>query len=190
MTTQGNLLTRILRLLDDAGIPNMVVGSLASSFHGEPRQTRDIDLVIDPSPDALRGFVAKVPADELYVDPDGAEEALAQRGSFNVIEIATGWKVDLLLRRDRPFSREEFARRMPVHLLGTDAHIATAEDTILAKLEWGRDGGSMRQLRDVAGILEAQGDSLDSEYLARWVAGLGIQAEWRGAQDAGHAEGT
>ncbi len=184
MNDPGELLARILRLLDAADIPHMVVGSLASSFHGEPRQTRDIDLVIDPAPDALRQFVASLPADELYVEPSAADEALARRGTFNVIEIATGWKVDLLVRRDRRFSREEFARRLPVHLLGADAHIATAEDTILAKLEWARDGGSERQLRDVAGILDAQGDSLDHEYLAEWVGALGIAAEWRRVQDA------
>lgn len=190
MTDQGSLLARIVRLLDAADIPHMVVGSLASSFHGEPRQTRDIDIVIDPSDDALRRFIAMLPVDELYADADAAGEALTRRGAFNVIEIASGWKVDLMIRRDRPFSREEFGRRLAVRLLETDAHVATAEDTILAKLEWAREGSSERQLRDVAAILEAQGESLDHAYLARWVGVLGVEAEWRGAQDAVLAEGS
>lgn len=183
MTDQGALLARILGLLDAADVPHMVVGSLASSFHGEPRQTRDIDIVIDPAADALRRFVALLPGDELYADADAADKALARHGAFNVIEIASGWKIDLMIRRDRPFSREEFGRRLAVRLLGTDAHVATAEDTILAKLEWAREGSSERQLRDVATILEAQGESLDHAYLARWVDALGLEGEWRHAQD-------
>ena len=184
MSAQGALLGRITRLLDDAGIPYMVVGSLASSFHGEPRQTRDIDLVIDPSDaDVLHRFVGRLPPDELYADADAAAEALTRRTSFNVIEAATGWKVDLIVRRDRAFSREELARRIRVRLLDTDIHLATAEDTIIAKLEWAALGESERQLRDVAAILDTQGGELDSEYLQRWIRDMGVEEAWQRAKN-------
>jgi hypothetical protein len=62
VTDQGELLRRITGILEQAAIPHMVVGSLASSFHGEPRQTRDIDIVIDPTPEALRRFVELLPS--------------------------------------------------------------------------------------------------------------------------------
>jgi hypothetical protein len=178
MTEQGDLLRRITGMLEEASIPHMVVGSLASSFHGEPRQTRDIDIVIDPTPEALRRFVELLPPDAYYADPDAATEALDRRTSFNIVEIHSGWKVDLIVRRDRPFSREELGRRVRVRLLDTDADIATAEDTIIAKLEWATEGESERQLRDVVAILETQGDSLDGEYIARWVRALGLEAAW------------
>lgn len=183
MTDQGELLRRIAGMLDEASIPHMVVGSLASSFHGEPRQTRDIDIVIDPTPEALRRFVELLPPDDFYADAEAATEALDRRTSFNVVEIHTGWKVDLIVRRDRPFSREELGRRIRVRLLDTDADIATAEDTIIAKLEWATEGQSERQLRDVAAILETQGDSLDQEYIGRWIRALGLEDAWARARE-------
>jgi len=180
--SQGELLARMVRGLDEAGIPHMVVGSLASSFHAEPRTTQDIDIVIDPTPESLRRFVEDLPRPELYADTDAAAEALDRRTSFNVIEADSGWKVDLLIRRDRPFSREELDRRIPVRLLETDTHIATAEDTIIAKLEWAKQGESGRQLRDVAAILTVNRDTLDHVYLDRWITSLGLTETWERAK--------
>ncbi len=180
--SQGDLLARIVRGLNEAGIPHMVVGSLASSFHAEPRTTQDIDIVIDPTPDGLTRFIEALPRPELYADAGAAAEALARRTSFNVIEADTGWKVDLLIRRDRPFSREELDRRIPVRILGADTHVATAEDTIIAKLEWAKLGESDRQLRDVASILAVNRDTLDHGYLDRWISSLGLSEIYHHSQ--------
>ena len=87
------------------------------------------------------------------MDADAAQRALVDRTQFNAIEAATGWKVDFLVRRDRPFSRAELARRIRVDLFGTAAWLASPEDTIIAKLEWATASGSDQQLRDVAGML-------------------------------------
>jgi hypothetical protein len=181
--SQGELLAHITRRLDHAGIPHMVVGSLAGSFHGEPRTTRDIDIVIDPSAQALHQFVDELPRADYYVDENAAIEALRRRASFNIIEMDSGWKVDLMVRKEREFSRTEFDRRIPVRLLGTDTLIATAEDTIVAKLEWAMAGESERQLRDVAGILAASGDVLDRDYVERWIAELGLNDVWSRARE-------
>jgi hypothetical protein len=183
VSEQGALLNRIVGMLSETSIPYMVVGSLASSFHGEPRQTRDIDIVIDPTTDDLRRFMQLLPPDDFYADADAAMEALERRTSFNLVETESGWKVDLIIRRDRPFSREELGRRIRVKLLGTEAEIATAEDTIIAKLEWATEGQSERQLRDVAAILETQEGSLDEDYIGRWVRALGIEDAWARAQE-------
>jgi len=180
--TQSDVISRIAGSLESAGIPYMVVGSLASSFHGEPRTTRDVDMVIDPTREALERFVAAVAADGLYVDPSTAAEALASRSQFNIIDPGSGWKIDLIIRRDRPFSVAEFERRIPVRLLDVETHIATAEDTIVAKLEWARSGESERQLRDIASILTATGEALDRTYLERWIGSLGLQGPWERAQ--------
>ena len=182
MTTQADLLASIADRLDEAGIAYMVVGSVAGSFHGEPRTTLDIDLVIDPSADSLRRFVDSLPAADYYVDDNAALEAFSRRTSFNVIEHATGWKVDLLIRRERPFSRTEFGRRQEAHIFGRPTPVATAEDTIIAKLEWATAGESERQLRDVAGILAVSGDTLDHAYLAHWIAELELDDAWERAR--------
>jgi hypothetical protein len=178
-----DLVATIARRLDVAGIPYMLTGSLASSFHGEPRSTRDADVVIDPTPEALRRFVTALTQEEgFYVDADAALDALEHRTQFNVIEVATGWKVDFIIRRDRPFSLEEFGRRQQVQLPGATMYVATAEDMIIAKLEWALAGESERQLRDVSSIASVMGNTLDLEYLERWIAALGLVDLWNRAR--------
>jgi hypothetical protein len=94
------------------------------------------------------------------------------------VDPASGWKADLVIRKDRPFSKSEFGRRQPAALPGELAFVASAEDTIIAKLEWARAGESERQLRDVASILAVSGEHLDHEYLRRWVNELGLGEMW------------
>jgi len=167
----------------------MVVGSLASSFHGEPRMTRGIDIVIDPTVASLQRLVEGLLASGLYVDRDAAAAALVLRGSFNAIEAESGWKVDFLIRKDRAFSRTELDRRLRVRLLETDANVATAEDTIVAKLEWAAGGESERQLRDVARILAVSGDALDHAYIAHWVRALDLAEVWAQARALADGDG-
>lgn len=171
--------------LERAGVPYMITGSVASSYHGEPRATRDLDVVIDPAPDALDRLVAGLAADGWYIDADVARRAFAERTQFNAIDGATGWKIDFLVRRDRPFSLEEFGRRVRAQLLGMGAWIASPEDMIVAKLEWAATGGSDRQLADVAAMLDIGGDGLDLAYVERWVVELGLVPAWRRARCLG-----
>lgn len=182
--TLAELLADVGRRLTQAKIPYMVTGSIASSFHGEPRATRDIDIVIDPTPDSLQQFIRALPPNRFYVDAEGARTALAERGQFNVIESASGWKVDLVIRKNRPFSVAEFERRQPAELLGLQTFVTSAEDTIIAKLEWAQAGESDRQLRDAAAILEISGEKLDYPYLERWVAALKLENVWSQVQPA------
>jgi len=176
------LLVGTIARLERAGVPYMITGSVASSYHGEPRATRDLDIVIDPDPVGITRLVGELEADGLYVDAGAARRALDDRTQFNAIEAATGWKIDFLVRRDRPFSRAEFGRRIRANLLGTAAWLASPEDTIIAKLEWSTASGSDRQLGDVAAMLDIGGESLDRAYIDRWVAGLGLHAAWSRAR--------
>ena len=182
----GAFLTRLTAKLTDAGVPSMVVGSFASSFHGVPRSSQDLDLVIDPQPSSLRRFLADLPPEDYYADADAALDALDRRGQFNVIDMATAWKADLIVRKARPFSAEEMSRRMEVDLLGARVFIASAEDTLISKLEWAQQGGgSQLQMRDVSGILQLRGNELDLAYIERWVKELGLAELWRQVRDDG-----
>jgi len=166
-------LLRLTRLLEESGMPYMIAGSVASSFYGEPRATNDVDLVI--APDAAQ---LEVLLDALgriwYVSPEAAREAWRERSAFNVIDFATGEKADLIVRRERPYSREEFARRRRVRLGEAEFFLVSPEDAILSKLEWARAGGSERQFRDALGVAAAQGPLLDRQYLLRWAKELGL----------------
>jgi hypothetical protein len=176
------LLAATIAQLERAGVPYMITGSVASSYHGEPRATPDLDIVIDPGPGGIHRLVGELEAAGLDVDTDAALRALDDRTQFNAIDATTGWKVDFLVRRDRAFSREEFGRRAQANLLGTPAWIASPEDTIIAKLEWALPGGSDRQLGDVAAMLDIGRESLDLAYIDRWVADLGLHGAWSRAR--------
>jgi hypothetical protein len=175
--TFTELLASIIERLDRAGIPYMVTGSLASSYHGEPRATRDVDIVVDPEPGALARLVDDLIAAGFYVDRDVAFTALVSRAQFNAIGPDAS-KVDFIIRCDRPFSREEFSRRQPADLLGTPGFVTTAEDLVLAKLELAAASGSDRQLSDVTSIL-AIASPLDTAYIDRWAVVLGVDETWR-----------
>jgi hypothetical protein len=175
----GDCLGRIVSLLDGAGVPHMVAGSFASTFHGTPRTTQDIDLVVDPTVRSLNAFVASLPQKDYYVSDDAVRDALMRRSQFNVIDMATGWKADIIVRKARPFSVEEFRRRMPARMLDVDVFVTTPEDTILSKIEWSAMSGSERQLRDVAGILEVKQGDVDRAYIERWAVELGVLDLWR-----------
>lgn len=171
----GDYLRALVGILEDAGVPYMVAGSVASAVHGEPRSTQDVDLIVELDSASLGRLLALLPEDRFYVSADAAREALRRRGQFNVIDMDTGWKADLILRKSRPFSVEEFSRRATRVAFGVTLNIASAEDVVLAKLEWAaRSGGSERQLRDVRGILAAPGQNLDRVYLERWAQELGV----------------
>ena len=174
------LLVVVIDALDAAGIAHMLTGSYASTFHGEPRATNDVDLVIDPdAATTLTSVADRLRLDGLYVGDEGG--AFEHRSMFNVIDTGTGAKVDLIIRKDRPFSASEFERRRAVDVDGLRLHIASVEDLILAKLEWARRGGSERQLRDVDGIIAVSGEALDLPHLERWATELGLGDELRSA---------
>jgi hypothetical protein len=174
-----DLLQRIIGLLDRAGIGHMVAGSFASTYHGAVRMTQDLDLVIDADAPSLETFVRSLPEDTYYVSEEAARDALRRRSMFNVVDMTTGWKVDFILRKVRPFSIEEFRRRKPARLFDVDVFVASPEDTILTKLEWASMSGSERQMGDVAGILAAKGNDIDEAYVERWAAELGVLDLWR-----------
>lgn len=162
----------------------MVTGSFASSFHGTPRASQDIDFVVDPSPEQLMRLERHLPSGEYYMAAGAAMEALRRRGMFNIIDLSTGWKADLIIRKDRPFSREEFRRRRSVEVAGMRLTLASPEDVILSKLEWANAGQSTRQIEDAAGILRLRSMELDHEYLRRWIHELGLEEPWDAARRA------
>ena len=179
MTDEERALAEIVVRLEALSIPYMVAGSFASSFHGRPRTTQDADVVIDPTPAALDQLVQILEAAGFYVDRSRARDALARRRAFNVVELRSAFKVDLIIRKQRPFSAEEFRRRMRARLAGgTEVALATPEDTVLSKLEWAKQaGGSERQILDASGVVAVCRD-IDRAYVARWAKELDVLDLW------------
>lgn len=118
-------------------VPYLIGGSFASTVHGEVRTTLDSDVVAELNPQLIAQFIQEL-GTAFYADEGIIREAIARRGCFNVIHLQTMFKVDVFIPKARAFDREEMKRRTR-HVVLTDperiAYIATAEDTILAKLE-------------------------------------------------------
>jgi hypothetical protein len=184
------VLQRISTALDHAGIAYMLTGSFASAHYGSPRSTQDIDLVIAATVEQLTSLVQNLPSDEYYVDLDAALEARRRESLFNILDMATGWKIDLIFRKSRRFSQEEFARRQQINLQGLRLFVASAEDVIVAKLEWAKLAKSQRQIDDVATILGLRWDVLDRSYLEGWISELDLKAQWVVARSAARSSET
>ena len=172
------ILQVVCAALHDARIPFMLTGSVAAAFHGASRATMDIDVVIDPVEAQLEVFVGIIECTGAYVSRDAAREALQHRTMFNVVDTESGWKVDLMIRKDRAFSTTELERREAADVFGVALAIATLEDVILSKLEWAKLGASARQLEDVRTLLRLRGEDVDTAYIERWLDALGIRSQW------------
>jgi len=142
----ADVFERITGALDEAVIPYMLTGSFASAYYGVPRATQDIDIVVAPTTDQLRTFVDLLMGDECYVDLHAALEAHQRQSLFNVVDIVTGWKIDIIIRKSRVFSEEAFRRRARFTLQGIPLFVATAEDVVISKLEWAKLAQSARQI--------------------------------------------
>ncbi len=174
MNSTHRLLSEIPGKLEAIGVPYMIVGSFASAYHGVPRSTQGLEIVVSLDLSSLETLYSILTAPGCYLSRDAVEEAVERRGQFNLIDSQSGWKVDFIVCKNREFSQQELGRRQRVTLDGCEVFIASAEDTILSKLEWARESQSERQLRVVAGILDVCGSQLDREYLDSWLTKLGL----------------
>jgi hypothetical protein len=171
--------TLVAEILDRIGVAYVIGGSFASSVHGEPRSTNDVDMVADLHEADVDAFIEGVES-QCYVSRDAASHAVRIGGSFNVIEISSAVKVDIFVAGSDAFDRERLKRRLAVTFSSgpqtTTLFVDTAEDTILRKLEWYRRGGesSERHWRDVLGMVSAQRGNLDRAFLREWAAMLGV----------------
>ena len=174
MKSQKDFLAKIVKILESADIDYMIAGSVASSFHGRPRATQDVDIVIKTSEKQLSRFVQSLGKD-YYVSSQAAGEALKNQMMFNIIDIIDGHKADIVILKNRPFSIEEFKRRKNVKMLGVSVKVISSEDVILSKLEWSKASGSDRQFDDALGVAVVQWNDLDLDYLRKWSIMLNVE---------------
>lgn len=168
----------VIERLEAAKVEYMVVGSIASIIYGEPRLTAAMDLVVEIPLSLVARFEQMFPSPAYYTPPvEVIAQEVVNRRQFNVMDIQSGLKIDFIIRRADSHSIEEFSRRRRVSFLpGFDVFIAAPEDVILKKLLYFREGRSQKHLADIRSVLALT--PLDSSYIARWVAALGLDREW------------
>lgn len=168
---------------DRLGIPYYIGGSVASSLHGEPRSTLDVDLGADLPESAVRELADQW-SGEFYVSEVAMRTAAQTGRSFNLIHFATAMKVDVFVTKSDPFNASVLQRRIKRRFSSGDETLtvclATPEDVVLHKLLWYRKGNetSERQWRDIAGILKQQQSNLDACYVAEWAEKLAVRDLW------------
>jgi hypothetical protein len=176
MTDQLDILALVTSRLDAAGIAYMVTGSMAAGYYGQPRMTRDVDLVVEfhqGDPERLEAMFSQA----FLLSADTIRTAMSRGTMCNAIHREALVKVDFVIRKSEPFRIEEFARRRRVEVDGHPMWIVSPEDLVLSKLAWARDTRSDVQVRDVRAVIAAQRVRLDWEYVERWAGVLGIGAD-------------
>lgn len=169
----------VVDALQSIGVRYQVGGSVASSAHGMPRSTIDVDLVADLREDHVDPLCRSLRAD-FYAEPELVRMAIAAHTCVNFLHLESGYKVDVFVVGPSDYDRAAFARTVAKRLMGDPSGrvflMTTAEDTVLRKLLWYRSGGEIsdRQWSDILGVMRVQGDGLDREYLATWAPRLRI----------------
>lgn len=176
---QSELLRYVVDTLEGLPLRYFITGSHAAMQYGEPRFTNDIDVVVDLPPSKVRELCARFPIDDFYVSEDAARGAATRGGQFNVIHPESGLKVDLIVAKEDQLDQERLRRatRLPTPG-GGDAMFSTPEDLILKKMDFYREGGSDKHLRDIASVLKISGDRVDVGYVGDWAARLGLSQIW------------
>ena len=172
------LLREVAAVLDRLGLPYCVGGSWAAGLFGEPRMTRDLDLIVPLEAGAVEELAAALEP-RFYVNRDAMLEAVRERRAFNAIDPESGLKVDFFVRGDSPFDHEEFRRRRAESFDEQGEirlQVKSPEDSVLRKLLCYREGGSVseQQWRDVLGILSVSAGTLDEAHLDHWAGELGL----------------
>lgn len=167
------VLSIVTEKLGECGIPYMITGSFASNLHGVPRTTADADVVVEIDEPGVEKF-AQALGEDFYFDVDAARDAIRNDFMCSALHHDSGFKIDFIMRKTRAFNLTEFQRRLSAEFLGRPCWFATAEDTILAKLEWSMISESERQFADAVNIAKVQRESLDIGYLRRWAGDLQV----------------
>jgi hypothetical protein len=174
----------IIERLRGSGIPYAITGSVAVIVYGAPRMTHDIDLVIALDRHDITVLLTAFPEEEFYVPPRDvvlAECSRSARGHFNIIHHETGFKADFYPTCHDSFQKWAVQHAREVDLFGGVARVAPPEYVMIKKLEYFREGGSVKHLSDIASILEYSGDEIDHTLLATFIRKAGVDAEWKQA---------
>jgi hypothetical protein len=175
-----DLISPFITRLDRLGLPYMVTGSTAGILYGEPRMTHDVDIVVAISAKDVDAFVAAFPIEDFYCPPEdvlAVEVRRGHRGHCNLIHHESGFKADIYIAFDE-LHRWALAHRKTVELDGLALSIAPAEYVIVRKLEYFREGGSEKHLRDIRAMLDVSGTTIDHAQLATFVRERGLEREW------------
>ncbi len=158
----SNLLTRLAEALDRKGLPYMVIGGQAVLMYGEPRLTRDIDIILGVTPDALPRVLEVASEVGLHILVDAPGDFARRTWVLPTLHPESGLRVDFIFSWT-PYERQALERARTFHIEGSPVRFAAPEDVIIHKILAGRP----RDLEDVRSILRKQ--KVDAGYIRSWL---------------------
>ena len=185
---EADLIELFVGPLERLGIRYLVTGSVAATLYGEPRLTHDIDLITILAPGDAQRLAQGFPEASFYVPPAeviAVEVGREQRGHFNVIHFESGLKADFYLSGRDEVHDWAFRHAREYSIGGLRVRLAPPEYVIVRKLEFYREAGSEKHLRDIRSILAVSGDQLDRGVLADWIRRRGLEAQWSAVGERG-----
>jgi hypothetical protein len=183
---EPDLIELFVRPLEQSQFRYLVSGSVASMLYGEPRVTHDIDFVVFLRSTDIERLPQVYPSPEFYVPPlevIAAEAAKETKGQFNVIHSDSGLKADFHTANRDELHGWAFRNVRQYTLGGLTVRLAPPEYVIVRKLEYFREGGSDKHLRDIRAMLNVSGDQIDRAALTEWIGRRGLHVEWKRASD-------
>ena len=179
---QGDAIRMTLLVTDvfeKMNIPYAVGGSISSSVHGIMRSTMDVDIVADMRLEHISAFIEAL-STAFYTDDEMIRDAINRHSNFHLIHLATAYKVDVFIPKQRAFDKMQLERRVATLITAEPEraiYVTSPEDIILSKMEWYRMGGeaSDRQWRDIMSVLKTKAGQLDLEYMRRWAKPLKVE---------------
>ncbi len=149
----------ILRVLDSAGHPSMVVGGVATFAWGDPRTTRVLDIAVLGSWDEVETIESILVEAGYEVEGPFSTEW----GPRFIVPSKTGFPVDIFIdERSRLFDR-----RKEVHVGSRTVWVKSPEDVILEKVLSASKFPEerSRDLQDAVGILYKNSGTLNRSYM-------------------------
>ena len=183
---EANLFLMFTQRLNTLGVSYMVSGSVAVIIYGEPRLTHDVDLIVVLDREHIARLPEVFPPTEFYCPPTeviAVEAAREQRGHFNIIHHETGFKADVYLSGRDPLHAWGLARARRLEVEGLAVVVAPPEYVIVRKLEYYREGGSEKHLRDIRSMLDTSRDAIDRTELEKQISARGLREAWRRVEE-------
>lgn len=177
-----DILKLVATRLNDTEIDYMLSGSVALTFYGKPRMTRDIDIVIVIPLSEIDRFVKLFEAD-FYIDRDMVEDAIRNQSMFNIIHLETVIKVDFIIRKNQEYRILEFSKRRKMKLEEQEVSVVSLEDLIISKIYWAKDSFSELQIKDIVSLIDLD---VDMAYVQDWCTRLGLDLILRRVRDERH----
>jgi hypothetical protein len=174
----------VARSLQASNIPYMLTGALAVNYHGKPRMTHDVDVVVSIAVSDIQR-IKQLFDEDFFVDDHAMRTALDEAGMFNIIHKETGLKVDFWMLKNDEYSHESFGRRKWYPYQGLRICLATPEDMVINKLEWFKMSDIDKHYDDALGIYRIQREELDLDYVSRWCQKKSISEYWEKILKAG-----